>query len=454
MRSLPGAVWVALLVGLVVLAPLALWRHGVSVYDTLPLAPSHDLQCQETPTDAAAAAPTGTGTSASTEMADGGCPCAPHEDADALMLLGSLVVRQTETLGRLPPDLRDGKDPVAPDVPDDLARALLPPPPPAGAGAAAAATAAAERMVVATTSCGEDGIEDVVTWLKALLLFGAGADTPLAETLTLLDVHIFADTTSASLIRTVVGWWQLPVPLALTLHTPTMPPGVRDLFKPCALQRLFLADLLPASITRVLYLDRDTLVLGDLRPLWLQTRRLGASGAKGGQPERLLALTIETDTPARSYYRTARTAINPWGLGGLNSGVLLADLAAWRTHNISQGAWMDIYRARRADLYLGDQDLLNIFYHTYPDHVLPLSCRWNYRSDCRDARMSVLHLNRQAHRKDRDTFPGHAWQAVLSWPLLPLPRHIIMAALEAARNATAATSDSYRTGWESFPASV
>jgi lipopolysaccharide biosynthesis glycosyltransferase len=130
--------------------------------------------------------------------------------------------------------------------------------------------------------------------------------------------------------------------------------------------RLLLADLLPAQIERVIYLDADTLVL------------------------RSLAGLAELEFSGGDIVAAVREAATPWAAGPLgpdwrslgldpgspyfNSGVLLIDLAAWRREGIG-GACLSLLRG--GQLRWGDQDALNTVLER---RWMQLPRRWNVQS--------------------------------------------------------------------------
>ena len=126
--------------------------------------------------------------------------------------------------------------------------------------------------------------------------------------------------------------------------------------------RLLAGQMLPEGISRIIYLDPDTLVINPLRPLW-ETDMKGcmfAAAAHTGKTElanNVNRLRLGTD---HDYY---------------NSGVLLMDLERCR-RNISAGELFDFVRTHRHELVMPDQDLLNALYGT---SILPLDdALWNY----------------------------------------------------------------------------
>lgn len=122
--------------------------------------------------------------------------------------------------------------------------------------------------------------------------------------------------------------------------------------------RIFLADILP-DVDRIIYLDADTLLTGDLTELW----RTDLEG------NFLVACLDE-----RAYMKKVFSVLNPRRREYFNSGVLVFDLYLFRKYKIINnllGFLIDT-----ADLYeLGDQDALNLY---FLDAVKLLDSSWNY----------------------------------------------------------------------------
>ena len=126
-------------------------------------------------------------------------------------------------------------------------------------------------------------------------------------------------------------------------------------------RRVFLSELLP-ELDRVLYLDADLIVRGDLAPLW-QTDLQGAPAAAVADP---WMATIE---PMRALFPQ----------GYFNAGVLLIDLGRWREEGVPKHFIEDIRRRQRA----GEDPLGHQSDRTPLNEVLrglwqPLSPRWNF----------------------------------------------------------------------------
>ena len=128
--------------------------------------------------------------------------------------------------------------------------------------------------------------------------------------------------------------------------------------------RLLAADLLPASLDRVLYIDPDILVLGAVRPLYetdLQGNIFAAASHSG------LTKVTEYVNKVRLDNRDAE--------GYFNSGVLLMDLAAMR-ERVKAEEIFAYAREHEDALLLPDQDILNAL---YGEKILPLQdAIWNY----------------------------------------------------------------------------
>lgn len=126
--------------------------------------------------------------------------------------------------------------------------------------------------------------------------------------------------------------------------------------------RLWLAELLPESINRVLYLDGDIIVRHSLLPLWdidLNGHAIAAAPDKN-----------ENDTKANSKYQ--RLNYSP-SLGYFNAGVLLINLDFWRKRNVVRD-FLEMMEERPQSLNSHDQDVLN---YCFRDKKLHLPIKYN-----------------------------------------------------------------------------
>ena len=127
--------------------------------------------------------------------------------------------------------------------------------------------------------------------------------------------------------------------------------------------------LLPADLTRVIYLDSDLVVRGDLAALF-------ATDLKG-QP---LAAAVDTAVPSvsaplglRNYRALGLAPDVPY----FNAGVLVLDLARWRRERIPERAF-DYLAAHIEVIRFWDQDVLNA---VLAGDFRALDPRWNQLPD-------------------------------------------------------------------------
>ena len=107
--------------------------------------------------------------------------------------------------------------------------------------------------------------------------------------------------------------------------------------------RLFMGEMLPEHVDRVLYLDCDTVIVRSIENMWKEP--LGGA---------ILGAVMEP-----TIYEAVKESI---GLekedGYYNSGVLLVDLKRWREERI-QEKLMQFLKEKGGTLFASDQDLLN-----------------------------------------------------------------------------------------------
>jgi lipopolysaccharide biosynthesis glycosyltransferase len=124
--------------------------------------------------------------------------------------------------------------------------------------------------------------------------------------------------------------------------------------------RIFAADVLPSDMSKVLYLDCDLVVLGDLWPLWSMDID---SAILAGVPD-----------PFGDFRRAAL------GISGgepyVNAGVLLMNLARWRAEGVTQRL-VHFIESKRSELIFHDQDALNAVLR---GRILALEPRWNIQA--------------------------------------------------------------------------
>ncbi len=135
---------------------------------------------------------------------------------------------------------------------------------------------------------------------------------------------------------------------------------------PAVLGRLFLESLLFGTTDRLLYLDADVVVLGDVTELYAFDLRGRAVGAVPNIIEPWRSWDVGT-VPARHR----RDGAQPPGY--FNSGVLLIDLVRWHRLGGTRRA-LDIYRAHGTSFVAPDQDTLNVL---FSGDWVRIPSRWN-----------------------------------------------------------------------------
>ncbi|MDX1799502.1 MAG: glycosyltransferase family 8 protein [Marinobacter sp.] len=124
-------------------------------------------------------------------------------------------------------------------------------------------------------------------------------------------------------------------------------------------QRINLPEYVPADIHRLIYIDSDTLVQGDLAYLWtLDLQGQPVAAVENLSPKACLDINL----PRQAYF---------------NSGVLVMDLDLWRREGIHHQV-TDYAKANAAKLEFVDQCSLNAILHK---RWLRLPVNWNQQSD-------------------------------------------------------------------------
>jgi UDP-xylose:glucoside alpha-1,3-xylosyltransferase len=160
-------------------------------------------------------------------------------------------------------------------------------------------------------------------------------------------------------------------------------------YSECSAQRLFFPVLLP-DVDKLLYLDSDILFLSNVNDIWKHFSLMNASQALAMAPDGCQGYTLKSNK------------VPHYGYQGLNSGVLLMNLAQMRHMDFSNEMRM-IYDGFKDRIRYVDQDILNIYFHYHPQFLYLLPCEFNfgypycYNSDacrCKNAEkfgISLLH---------------------------------------------------------------
>lgn len=123
--------------------------------------------------------------------------------------------------------------------------------------------------------------------------------------------------------------------------------------------RLFLSEILPPDVKRVIYLDSDIIVLDDLAYLW-NIDLLGKPVAAAAD-----LFMLETDRPGA-----------PADHVYFNAGVLVIDLDRWRSREIFR-EFIELAIGKSDILKYHDQDVLNI---VFAGSAYYIPSTWNYQA--------------------------------------------------------------------------
>lgn len=160
--------------------------------------------------------------------------------------------------------------------------------------------------------------------------------------------HIVSEAMSAdnlAYLKSVIAprpSWQLvyhPIEKKNLAHIPTGPFTIHTWY------RIFLDQLLPEEVEKVLYLDADTLIASSIDELFQIPLENVAIGAAKDQQNFIIATKQRIGLPQQHTYVCA--------------GVLLMNLSYWREHNIAQQI-LDWAIANAHRLGCPDQDAINV----------------------------------------------------------------------------------------------
>jgi lipopolysaccharide biosynthesis glycosyltransferase len=126
--------------------------------------------------------------------------------------------------------------------------------------------------------------------------------------------------------------------------------------------RLWLAELLPSTIEKVLYLDGDVIVRHSLLPLWNTDLENNA-----------IAVVPDCFDGSMEHYQRLGY---PSELGYFNAGVLLINLNYWRRHKVIN-SFVEYIQFHKEDIRCQDQDVLNVI---FKDSKVILPIKYNMNS--------------------------------------------------------------------------
>ncbi|KAL1464944.1 hypothetical protein WDU94_004544 [Cyamophila willieti] len=226
-----------------------------------------------------------------------------------------------------------------------------------------------EEITIAIVICG-DVLQEGLTLIKSAIIFQQKHP---------LKFLIFTESNLIQSVEEKLSDWQVLKNHSFSFEILNLQfPKNREkewktLFKKCASQRLFFADILP-HIDSLMYMDADSLFLGPVYDVWSHFHQMNST--------QMAALAIESEDLNSAWY--GRFARHPYyGKTGLNSGVMLMNLT--RMRSFGWGNYLGpILKQFKTKMVFGDQDIINIIFYYHPETLLLFQCRFNFRTDhCR-----------------------------------------------------------------------
>jgi lipopolysaccharide biosynthesis glycosyltransferase len=178
--------------------------------------------------------------------------------------------------------------------------------------------------------------------------------------------------------------------------------------------RLFMAEYIPASVEKLLYLDCDIIVRKDIGALWA-----------ADIDDYLAAAVLEPWYPTSStmphYIERDRRSLGfrP-GDAYFNSGVMLVNLARWRSQNLL-AKFLTCANQKYSSLTFWDQDILNCVLR---DQIAFLNPRWNFLAIFAEMLPRHLGLTRDEFLSiRRDPAIVHFTTGFKPWQYVPEPQY-------------------------------
>ena len=129
-------------------------------------------------------------------------------------------------------------------------------------------------------------------------------------------------------------------------------------WNPIVLIRLLIGEILPSDVTKIIYLDGDTIVRGSLHALW-----------NLDMDDKILGMSIE---PTVDKVRKEELGLRDYAYH--NAGVLLVNMVKWRERN-AQKRILDFYKERQGKLFANDQDAINV---VLKDEIYSILPKYNF----------------------------------------------------------------------------
>lgn len=183
--------------------------------------------------------------------------------------------------------------------------------------------------------------------------------------------ELYVKTVDSSIIS------KLPMPKAAAQH-----------ISPATYYRLFVEEILPDNVDKIIYLDCDVIVRSSLLPLW----NIDIEGLP-------LAAVYQNNSWATNKYKVKMSAYERLNMvdakGYFNAGVLLINVKYWREIN-ARMLLLDFMRNHYERIVHHDQDILNgCFYRD----VVSISDIWNCRLPIKKGFYGEAFLDKRKIRK-------------------------------------------------------
>lgn len=174
--------------------------------------------------------------------------------------------------------------------------------------------------------------------------------------------------------------------------------------------RLFLSEILPDNINKVLFLDGDLIVRHSLLSLW---------------DTNITAVALAGVSDVLSGWEISERLGYPSQLGYINAGVLLINLEYWRSH-VVLSQFMDCIAQLGDKLFFHDQDVLN---YVFRERKMMLPIKYNlisyflydYRQDQRDRHGQQMKVALQDPVIVHFIAETKPWQRNVNTPHMPHP---------------------------------
>ncbi|KAL7643760.1 UNVERIFIED_CONTAM: hypothetical protein RMT77_005766 [Armadillidium vulgare] len=144
--------------------------------------------------------------------------------------------------------------------------------------------------------------------------------------------------------------------------------NMKNMFRTCATERLFLHEALPSEDS-VVHLDTDILFLKPPEEMLKEFSQFDS-------------VQISGLSPCLYLYDNSHHDIPHYGKTGLNAGVWMMNLTRMKNF---PGGWtnecINIVNEYKTHLRYADQDIANIIFSKNPKALYELACQWNFRDN-------------------------------------------------------------------------